>query len=480
MRSLDCQVLVIGSGPGGATTAALLCEAGFEVLLVEEGGNWSIDSSPSYSLTEMDQKYRSGGLTSTFGKTPVTYIAGRCVGGASEINAALYHRPKAETLEAWAVKNQLDDFELADLEPHFEAIERDFSVSSRPMGVSPASRLLEKGAVSKGWKSHEVERFWKYTENADGTFTERRQSMTETMIPRALAAGCRLMPDTRIRHLEVHGNAATAAVGTTLVEGRREPLRITFEHVFVCCGAVQTPALLRRSGITQNIGDSLNLHPMVRVAARFPEAVNDPHWGVPTQQVEQFKPHITLGCSHSSKPHIAMWLNNTVPDQQAVLDQPERTAVFYTAIQGQSKGTVRNVPFFDEPFVYHPLGRKDMALIGEGLYRLGQLLFAAGATEIYNPLPDGPVLRTERDLGMLRTALPHGKLSVSTIHLFSSCPMGQDHTRCAVDSHGRLHGFTNIQLHDASILPSSPGVNPQGIILTLARRNTLRWLENHA
>ena len=106
----NCDVLVVGSGPGGATTSCLLAEAGRDVLVVEEGRHLSLDSAPSYSLDEMNQKYRNGGLTTTFGSTNVTYIEGRCVGGASEINAALYHRPLPETLEEWRRDYRISSF----------------------------------------------------------------------------------------------------------------------------------------------------------------------------------------------------------------------------------------------------------------------------------------------------------------------------------------------------------------------------------
>ena len=56
--------------------------------------------------------------------------------------------------------------------------------------------------------------------------------------------------------------------------------------------------------------------------------------------------------------------------------------------------------------------------------------------------------------------------------------MGEDIRRCAVNSYGKLHGFENIYLNDASILPGAPGVNPQGTIMALARRNADNFLQN--
>ncbi len=469
MQNLETEVLVIGSGPGGATTAAMLAEQGHQVLLVEEGADLSIDSAESYSIAEMDQKYRNGGLTTTVGKTNVTYIEGRCVGGASEINAALYHRPHDETVERWAREFRIRDFTPQGLGDHFSALENEMQVCRRPGELSPNSRLLQRGSDKLGWKSTEIERFWSYANKDDRA--GRRRSMTETMIPRFRAAGGRLQPDTRVRRLLFEGNKATWAEARC----HGKTLRIRFKDVFVCAGAVQTPTLLRRSGVLTNVGEQLRIHPMVRIAARFPDALNDPHWGVPVRQVEEFKPNLTLGCSHSSFPHIALWLGQEVEDKKAILQQWRSIAVFYAAVCGESTGTVRSLPLLDEPFIRYDLSERDMSLLGEGLVRLGELVFAAGATEIFSPIEGQPSITEPSQLERVRKVPHGGKVNITTIHLFSSCPMGTS-TVCAADSHGKMHGLDNVYINDASLLPTSPGVNPQGTIMAIARRNAARFL----
>ena len=477
--SHHCEILVIGSGPGGSMTACQLAEAGHDVLLVEEGSHHPITSAENYTLEEMNQKYRNGGLTPAFGRTSVTYVEGRCVGGASEVNAALYHRPIPAVLRDWALRFQIDDMSMDTLAPHFDAVEREVSVSHRPGGVGPASEKLRAGAKKLGWKVTEIERFWEYQKQDDGTFRGRRMSMTETLIPRALAAGCRLVADTRVQRIVMDGPTARRAVAVhTPAQGEQERLDITFQHVFVCCGAVQTPALLRRSGVKQNIGDALRMHQMIRVAARFPQPFNDPSWGVPVEQVEEFKPQITLGCSHSSLAHLALWLEGeSGADRYRRLDAWEDMAIFYVAVTGRGTGTVRNLPLFPEPLVRYPVLDDDLALLGEGLYRLGQLIFEAGGQEIFSPVAGQPPIRDLAALRRYRTGIPTQGVNVSSIHVFCSSPMGEDTRRCAVDSWGKAHGRTNLYLNDSSILPDTPGVNPQGTILALARRNVQHFLE---
>ncbi len=442
MRTLECEVLVIGSGPGGSMTATILAEAGRDVLLVEEGPDLSVDSAPSYTLAEMDQKWRAGGLTTTMGKTNVTYIEGRCVGGASEINAALYHPPHDRTLDRWAEEFRIRDFGAASLRGHFDELEAMVGVSSRQEGEAPNSLMLKRGAEALGWRTTEVQRFWSYPGG--------RRSMSRTLIPRALAAGARLRAETRV--LRVATRKRRALYAEARDSGGR--LRIDFREVVVCCGAVQTPSLLRRSGQKKHIGDSLRLHPMVRIAARWEEEVNDPAFGVPVRQVEEFKPALTLGCSHSSQAHIALWLDPDHPNRKAIMEDWRSVGVFYAAVCGEGRGTVRSLPVLNEPLVRYELTAADHQMLDLGTQRLDQLVRAAGAVEVYTP----------------------ESLAVTTIHLFSSCPMGETST-CPVDSFGRLKALDNLSVNDASLLPTSPGVNPQATIMAIARRNAMAWLQ---
>ena len=108
---MDAEVLIIGSGAGGATTAAVLAEAGFEVLIVEEGEWIAQGSVVPFSLEQMDRQYRSGGVTVALGLPSIAYTEGRCAGGGTEINSGLYRRPPDEVLQRWAT-----DFRIADLD----------------------------------------------------------------------------------------------------------------------------------------------------------------------------------------------------------------------------------------------------------------------------------------------------------------------------------------------------------------------------
>src|SRR5262249_41046134 len=105
---INSEIVVIGSGPGGAITACLLAEPGREVALVDSGPLLTLDECPQFTRDEMERKYRNGGVTAALGRTKVAYVEANCVGGGSEINAGLYHRTPEDVLDAWRREFQLD------------------------------------------------------------------------------------------------------------------------------------------------------------------------------------------------------------------------------------------------------------------------------------------------------------------------------------------------------------------------------------
>jgi len=464
-----CQIAVIGSGPGGAVTACLLAEAGRDVVLIEEGPHLRLGSCAPFSAAELEQKYRHGGQTAAMGRTKVAYVEGCCVGGGSEINSGLYHRTPPAILDLWTREFRVAGLDEAAMRPHFEAGERDLSVGPLPGPAPAASLKLHEGALRLGWKSLEVPRWFRYDTTADGG---TRQSMTETYIPRFLAAGGRLLARARADRLLREGKGWS--VEATHTEGT--PVTVHAETVFVCAGAVQTPLLLRRSGFRHRIGDSLQLHPTVKVAARFPGIVNSAAMGVPVHQVKEFAPTCSFGCSISSP----AWLMLALIDHPAAAAEARRDwtrmANYYAMITADARGSVRSVPGFRDALVRYPLGHADLTRLAGGLKQLCELLFAAGAETLFPGFAGAPRLDSADDLRRLPATLPAGRASLMTIHLFSSCPMGEDHSRCATDSYGGVHGTEGLFVNDASLLCTAPGVNPQGTIMALARRNVLRFL----
>ena len=93
--SLDCGVVIVGSGAGGATVAAELAEAGVDVVLLEEGGYHPTESFTAGTGRALRTLYRDGGGGMAIGRPSVLYAEGRCVGGSTVVNGGMSWRTPA-------------------------------------------------------------------------------------------------------------------------------------------------------------------------------------------------------------------------------------------------------------------------------------------------------------------------------------------------------------------------------------------------
>ena len=467
--SMDAEVLIVGSGAGGATTAALLAEAGFDVLIVEEGDFVEQGSVVPFSLEQMERQYRSGGVTVALGLPSIAYTEGRCAGGGTEINSGLYRRPPADVLQRWAQEFRIADLDADAVLAIAAEVEEAISVATVPGPPSAPSDVLRRGAERLGWANGEIPRWMKYT--AGDPTNGQRQSMTRTYLPRAVAAGARLVTGCRVDALEHSGGAATLA-RTTLTDGTHGTIR--FRQVFVCGGAIQSPALLQRSHLGGHIGRSLAVHPTVKLAARFAGELNVPD-DVPVHQVKEFAPDLSFGGSASQPGLVALALSDHWRTFSRAIPDWRRISVYYAAITSQGRGRVRAVRGLRDPIVTYHLTARDRALLGSGLARLALLMLEAGADEVYPSFRNAPLVRGRRDLATLSARFSAARASVMTVHLCSTVPMGEDSAKCGADSFGRVHGTTNIRVNDAALLPTAPGVNPQGTVMALAIRNARQF-----
>lgn len=474
-RSAD--VLVIGSGAGGAPTAALLAEAGLDVVVVEEGELVHQGEVVPFSLEQMQRQYRAGGVTAAIGRPSLAYTEGCCVGGGTEINSGLYRRPPEDVLDRWRRLYTIEDFGSAELYDICDDVEAELSVRPLPGPPIGASAALRDGAARLGWDHDEIPR-WMTFDQVPGTIASsgRRRSMTETYIPRAVAAGARLIPGHRVDRLVTSGDRAVEATISDRV-GTTSSMR--FGDVFVCGGAIQSPALLQRSGLRHNVGASLAVHPTVKLAARFEAELNVPD-DVPVHQVKEFAPDLSFGGSASSPGLIALALSDHWPLFGDAIDAWKQIAVYYAAITSEGRGRVRALPGLRDPVVTYRLTRRDRALLGRGLARLALVMLEAGATAVYPSYRDAPIVRGRRDLATLQGTFTANRASVMTVHLCSTVPMGGNPRCSATDSFGRVIGADNVFVNDASLLPDAPGVNPQASVMAVAIRNTRRFLANRA
>jgi choline dehydrogenase-like flavoprotein len=469
MRRDRAEVIVIGSGPGGAVTGTCCAEAGYSVLMLEEGPDLELDSAPHFSCDELLQKYRGGGVGLAFGRDPLAYVEGRCVGGGSEVNRGLYHRAPPELLERWSSEFKVRDLCEFSMARHFQLCESSARVEYLPGEPPASSARLRDGAAALGWKAVEARRLYSYGANGDGG----RQTMSQTFIPRFRKAGGRILPNLRARRLRrMDGRWLVEAIETDGKKGGpRHSREIVADRIFVACGAVQTPALLRRSGLSRNIGNSLRFHPMLKLVAEFDEEINRIGEHDPVHQVKEFEPELGMGCSVATPATVALSLSSQIAGDRGADERDwRRMGIYYVQSTGGS-ARVRSIPFSLDPFVSVRFGDAEKRQLFEGLGLLAKLLFAAGARVLYPAIAGCPPLKSEADIAKLERLVSTGAGALTSVHVFSSCPMGEDLSRCATDSFGKIHGADGLYIADASLLCTPTSVNPQGTVMAVAHRN---------
>jgi choline dehydrogenase-like flavoprotein len=479
------QVLVIGSGAGGAVTALELARGGLDVCVLEQGSRWTLAQYGQGSTDAMRLLYRRRGMTPILGRVPVGYVEGACVGGSTEINSGFWHRTPREVLLRWKAQFDLDGVTPDALAPHFQWAEDLLGVSKYGGPLPKSTEVFRRGIEAMGWAAQEVPRAapgCKSTNTcAAGCPTGSKQGMSRRIIPEAEAAGARLLTDCTVQLLVHQGDRITGVLAEVRRDdGSRQLVRIDAEHVFVCAGPTETPSLLRRSGIKRHVGDSLRIHPMLKVAASFPERIDAQDSVLPLLQVKEFWPEISLGGAFFTPGHLAMGLSDNWLQTGAQMEGYRNMASYYVAVRGSGRGSVRPSLLGDgAPVLRYELSDEDLIHLSKGLARLSTLLLAAGATQVHPTVQGLPTICSEVEaIRWLDERLPRSGLSLTTVHAFSSCPIGERRDRCAADSFGKVHRFQNLYVNDASMLPDSPGVNPQGSVMALARRNALHFQES--
>ena len=391
-------MLVIGSGAGGAPTAALLAEAGFDVLVVEEGPYVEQGEVVPFSLDQMDRQYRAGGVTVALGFPTIAYTEGCCAGGGTEINSGLYRRPPEDVLDRWRSDHDVADLESDELDQHL----RRGRAGALRADACPATHPGQRGAAPRRRRPRLAPR---RDPPLDGlrpgaqAIDGRRQSMTADVPAPAAAAGARLLADHRVDRLVLDGGRATRAArhrpGRQPGHDRLPPRRSCAAAPSrrpACCSA---PACATASVRT------LAVHPTVKLAARFPDPVNVAD-DVPVHQVKEFAPDLSFGGSASDPGPRRARAQRLVDRFGPAIADWRRLAVYYAAITSEGRGRCAPLPGLRDPLVTYRLTRRDRALLGQGLARLALLMLEAGATEVYPSFRGAPVVRRRSDLAAMQ------------------------------------------------------------------------------
>jgi choline dehydrogenase-like flavoprotein len=457
---LDADVCVVGAGAGGAVAAAELAEGGARVVVLEQGPAHDADGFTARPLQMMARLYRDGGQTLTLGNPPILLPLGRGLGGTTLVNSGTCFRTPAPVLARWRAEHGLPlDGEA--LEPCFARVEEALSVAEVTPELAGANAAVAlRGAAQLGWSHGYLRRNARGCVGsgvcAFGCPTSAKQHVGITYVPRARAAGAQVLTGTDVRRVLVRAGRVQG------VAARRDgALEVRAPRVVVAAGTVHTPGLLARSGLagaSGQLGRNLALHPATAAFALMDERV-DMARGVPQSfYVDEFAREGILFEGVAGPPaYAALALPLTGARHAAAMARYPWLAQCGLMVSDSSRGRVGHR---GGPLIRYDLGAPDLARFRTGLARLEELFRAAGAREVYLPLPPGvaPARARARDLKLM------------AFHPLGTARADADPARGVVDPDLRVHDVQGLYVADGSVMPSALGVNPQITIMALATR----------
>ena len=491
--SLECDVLIVGSGAGGGITAELLAKAGLKLVIIEEG---PLKSSSDFRQREAEAYptlYQESAGRKTADKA-MNILQGRCVGGSTTINWTSSFRTPADTLAFWGQRHGLTELTEAAMAPWFEQVERRLQISEWRAEPNPNNQVLRRGAARLGLQVHTMRRnvkaCWSLGSCGMGCPTNAKQSMLVSTLPVALDLGATLLVQTQAQRFEFDGGECKSLLcqpvqlnGTPM----GAPIRIKAKHYVVAGGAINSPALLMRSMAPdphELLGRRTFLHPTAATSALMDERIEG--WNGAPQSVYSdhylhqhaidgplgYKlevPPIHPGFAQTNLGGIGkaeMQRLPQLPHTQIML------ALLRDGFHPESVGGKLSLASDGSPVLDYPLNEAVLEAVQRAHLSMAELQFAAGAKSVrpvHEMALDYTSWKAAREAILGLDYRPY-LTRIGSAHVMGGCPMGVEASRGVVRPDGRHWQIANLSVIDGSIFPTSLGANPQVSIYGQANR----------
>ena len=494
--TLDADVCVVGSGAGGSVIAAKLAEAGHRVIVLEAGSYLTADTFRQREADAYDTMFQGHGVLTTT-DLAFSVLAGQTAGGSSTINWMTCLKPPPWAREEWERESGMTGVASSVFDSFLDDVWSRLHVNVEESVVNPSNDVLRRGSEALGYRlgvDYDV-----IPRNARGCASrcdfcffgcvyDAKQSSLVTYLPDAHRAGARFLFETKADHLIVQGGEIQGVEATFRNNGHSIPVHVRARTVVAAGSAIQTPALLLRSGIrSPGVGFGLRLDPTTALFGEFPVPIR--MWSGPMQTI------VVHRFQESDEGHHGPWLESApghpglsalaIPwsggrahkDAMRRLDRAASTIVL---VRDVAEGRV-TIDTRGEPLLEYRLSTRDRRNLTRGLQEAARIQRAAGALRMGSlhlrecSVGDGrgPIREAEFDAFIDRL----GRLGIreNGVALFSAHPMGSaragtDPKTSAAKPTGESHDVRNLWIGDGSVLPTAPGVNPMISIMALAAR----------
>jgi choline dehydrogenase-like flavoprotein len=482
---LDADVVIVGTGAGGAMAAAELSRRGFSVIALEEGPALELSDMTQREDEMMPRLYQERGGRST-SDLAIRVIGGRCIGGSTVHNINLCKRLAPEILDQWQRRYAVSGLTERELSPVFESVERDLSVSFIPEdAVNRNNQILRRGVDALGWRGGGLRHNRVGCQRVGfcelGCPYGAKQNAAKVLIPAALEHGARVFSEVSARHVFHDGFRARGVVADALDQrGRPQArVRVRADAVVLAGSAIGSAAIALRSGLPDphaRLGRGLRMHPGVAVAGLFDERI-DGYKGIP--QSWECTEWLDLAEGSSRRVWITTVFAHPIgaavmlpgfgrAHRKWMLRYPH-IAVLTAMIHDESSGRV-SLKRDGRAHIEYSLSEGDSHQIALGVRACAKLLFAGGARSVL--VPSLPPIELSEPNGI--EAIPDSvgrahHISMAAVHPMGTLAMGDDPRRSVVTSRAEHHQLAGLFVLDGSLFPTSIGGPPQIPIYALSR-----------
>ena len=489
--TLDADACIVGSGAGGGVIAGVLAQAGKKVVVLEAGGYYNEADFNSQELWAYENLYYKGGLPPTADGN-VTLMCGTGLGGGTTVNWQNCIRTPDHVRAEWEREHGLEGLAGGDYDRHLDSVLERIKANDECSDHNDYHLRLQKACDKLGFE------FKRLVRNTDpqvydpasagyvhfGDQTGGKQGTLKTFLQDAHDNGATIVARCKAERVLVEdGQAVGVAATCTAPDGRESKLMIRAPQVVVACGALESPALLLRSGIGgPACGRYLRLHPGGAISGLYDEVQNG-WWGAPQSGLSDSFANLEDGhgflieCpaySPGLAGAVVPWLSGRDHKERMASSDHSASFVFLIRDRGHGQVTIDESGEAVQTYlITDELDQRNYRTARETLVRLHD---AAGANEI-GVSGGGRLMTWKRgeDLDSFIAevnAVPFtaGSRPLFSAHQMGSCRMGRDPDLSVCDPTGELHDTAGVWIGDGSALPTAPGSNPMITIMAMAHR----------
>ncbi len=465
----QADVCVIGAGAGGSATACALAESGLDVVVLEAGSHWKpsqFKASPKWALRNL---FDERGVRSAMGNAMIPVTSGRGVGGSTLINSAICFRTPDPVMAEWSERYGCTRMAKAALGPKLDRVWRTIGVTVNPVEVQRNNNLIFKlGADRLGlpgeWMARSAPGCVGCGLCQMGCPTGGKWSVDRTFLAEALRTGrCRVHADCRVQEVTTRGDAVVAVAGQTIDPRTLLPagsFRVHADRFVFSAGPISTPRLLQSTGLVDDAicGANLHLHPAIGLLGRFEEVIEPWHGVVQGYYVDRWERGYLLQTYTTSPDQTYMVMPSALGMEalEVIRDLAHMAMAGPLVHDEDSHGrvTLSGLQYF--------VGDGDRRRLLAGMREATEVFFAAGAQAVYPCVVGTRALRSPQEVAAaLHDDIPARQLYLYASHPMGTCRMGGDRATSVVNPDGRVWGWRNLYVADASVFPTSLGVNPQ-------------------